>query len=302
MKALDFRPATFFLVLLLGLGALRAFGDASGEMLYIYNAPESGSDVRYRFHWSVLRAALERTRGKWGAYRLAPSRPMSETRQVHELEHPAGRLTVMYLSPTPALERALLPVRIPVDRNLSGYFVFLIRREDQARLDAARTVDDLRRLSVGLGEGWVDVGIMRSQGFTVVTGTSYDGLFEMLRAGRFRLFPRSAVEVLDEYEAHRTRMPELCIEEHLLLAYPLPMYFWFSRTAEGQELAARAEEGMRSMISDGSYQRFFDVSFAASIHRLSLGRRRLITITNPNLGAETPFDNPGLWFDLGAAR
>jgi len=39
----------------------------------------------------------------------------------------------MYLSTTPDFEQHLIPIRIPVDKNLGGYCVFLIRRADQKR-------------------------------------------------------------------------------------------------------------------------------------------------------------------------
>jgi hypothetical protein len=45
----------------------------------------------------------------------------------------------MLLGTTPKMERDLLPVRIPVDKNLNGYNVFLVRKERLAdMLDAKR--------------------------------------------------------------------------------------------------------------------------------------------------------------------
>lgn len=283
--------------LLLSLAAPIAAKAEAGVMTYIHNAPESDKDVRYVFHWTILKTALERTKEKWGAYQVQPSPPMTEARQTFELQHATGRLTIMYLSPTPVLEKTLIPIRIPVDKNLSGYFVFLIRKENQARLDAIKGLEDLRQLDVGLGHGWVDVPIMQSQGFKVVTGSSYDGLFEMLIARRFTIFPRSGVEIIGEYEQHRQQMPELQIEEHLLLYYPLPMYFWFAQTPEGKRLADRAEAGMRIMIADGTYDRIFDDFFRKNIERLRLNQRKMFALENPNLGPETPFSDKKLWFD-----
>ena len=211
-------------------------------MTYVFNAPESPLDKRYLYHWEVLRTALEQTTGAFGPFRMVSSEFMTEQRQAFELRNATGKLTVMYLSTTPELERTLIPVRIAVDRNLSGYFVYLIRKENQPAFSSIETVDDLRKLSHGLGLGWIDVGILRSDGFKVVTGSSYDGLFEMLIHRRFDCFPRSGVEIIAEYEQRKASMPDLHIEETLLLSTPLPMYFWFSKTDEGRRLAARAEE------------------------------------------------------------
>lgn len=266
-------------------------------MKYIYHPPESALDVRYMYHWEILRTALDKTTEKWGPYRMVPSEFMTERRQAFELKNATGKLTVMYLSTTPEFERTLVPVRIPVDKNLGGYCVLLIRKDEKARFANIQSLDDLKKFRYGFGLGWIDVDILRASGFTVVTGSSYDGLFEMLVHKRFDVFLRAAVEVLDEYDQRKERLPELCIEDHIIFYYPLPMYFWFPKTAEGRRLAARAEEGMRMMIADGTYDRIFDKYQRSKIERLRLKDRKIFRITNPNVGPETPFADKRLWFD-----
>ena len=266
-------------------------------MTYIHHAPESSLDVRYDYHWEILRTALELTTPKWGPYRMIAAEPMTERRQAYELRNATGKLTVMYLSTTPEFEKNLIPIHIPVDRNLGGYSVFLIRKGDEARFASLRTLDDVRRLSFGVGLGWIDVDILRASGFRVVTGSSYEGLFEMLAQKRFDLFLRAATEVLDEYANRKTALPSLRIEETALFYYPLPMYFWFPKTAEGRRLAARAEEGMRMMIANGMYDRIFDRYQRHKIEQLRLKERRIFRIPNPLVGPETPFADKRLWFD-----
>jgi len=266
-------------------------------MTYVYHPPESSLDVRYLYHWEILRTALEKTKAKWGPYRMVPSESMSERRQAFELKSASGKLTVMYLSTTPDFERTLIPIRIPVDRNLGGYCIFLIRDGEQARFNAVKSLDDLRRFSYGLGLGWIDVDILKANRFNVVTGSSYDGLFEMLVNKRFDVFLRAAVEVLDEYEQRRNTLKDLRIEDSIVFYYPLPMYFWFSKTDEGRRLAARAEEGMRMMIADGTYDRIFDQYQRHKIEKLHLRTRRMFSINNPFVGPETPFADKRLWFD-----
>src|SRR5689334_13819202 len=163
-------------------------------MRYIHNAPESEFDTRYRYHWKILETALEKTRAAWGPYELGTAPLMTEQRQRVELQQSSGRLTVMYLGTTPDMERDLVPVRIPVDRNLGGYCVFLIRAGRQAEFDNVTRLEDLRRFSFGLGLGWIDVDILRASKLRVVTGSSYEGLFEMAEHARFDIFLRAAVE------------------------------------------------------------------------------------------------------------
>lgn len=266
-------------------------------MTYVYNAPESPLDVRYLYHWEILRTALEKTKAKWGPYRMTPSPAMTEARQTFELKNATGKITVMYLGTTPQFERDLVAIHIPVDRNLGGYCVFLIRGDDRARFAEVRSVDDLRRFTYGLGLGWIDVDILRSNRFRVVTGSSYDGLFEMLLNKRFDIFLRAATEVLDEVDQRKMTLNNLFIEDTILFYYPLPMYFWFPKTREGRRLAARAEEGMWIMIKDGTYDAIFDKYQRHKIERLHLKERRIFRITNPYVGPETPLGDKRLWFD-----
>jgi hypothetical protein len=296
------RGATRRVALAVALASLPVAAPAAEPMTYVYNAPESERDVRYDYHWEILRTALERTAARWGPFRLVRSEPMSERRQAFELAQATGMLTVMYLSTTPEMEKKLIPVRIPVDRNLGGYCVLLIRKEDRGRFAAVRTLDDLRRFKIGLGYGWIDVDILRASGFEVVTGSSYEGLFEMLVHRRFDAFLRAATEVLDEYALRRDALPGLFVEEHVLFYYPLPMYFWFAPTSEGRRLAARAEAGMRLMMADGTYDAIFDRYQRHKIEALRLKDRVRLDIPNPLLGPETPFAEKRLWFDPATYR
>jgi hypothetical protein len=264
---------------------------------YIYNAPESDTDVRYLYHWEILKTALDKTRFKYGPYKMVPSIRMTEARQTLELMQGSHLITIMYLGTTREFEEKLIPIRIPVDKNLGGYNVFLIRRDDANKFKAIQSLDDLRKFTYGLGYGWVDVGILESNHFKVVTGTDYDGLFNMLVEKRFDIFLRAAVEVIDEVNVRKKTMPDLYIEDNIILYYPLPMYFWFSKNEEGRKLAKRAEEGMRMMIADGTYTKIFEKHQRAKIERLHLRTRKIFKIENPFLVPETPFGDKKLWYN-----
>ncbi len=284
-----------FLTLILLSNAMPS--DTQDTMRYIYHPPESQQDQRYLYHWEILRTALDKTFEQFGPYKLFPSEFMTEVRQVHELKNATGKLTVMYLSTKPDFETNLIPIRIPVDKNLGGYCLFLIRKENQDLFKSIKTLNDLRKFTFGLGQGWIDVDILKANQFKVVTGSSYEGLFEMLIQKRFDLFLRAAVEITGEYDDRISKYPDLFIEENLLFYYPLPMYFWFSKTPEGKHLATRAEAGMRMMIKDGTYDRIFNKYQRQKIERLKLNHRKVFKIDNPFLDLQTPFADKRLWFD-----
>ncbi len=270
---------------------------SDSTMIYIHNAPESVLDKRYTYHWEILRTALEKTKKKFGSYKLVSSKIMTEKRQAFELMNKTNQLTVMVLDTKPEFEKNLIGIHIPIDKGIVGYRVFLIRKEMKNEFRRISFLNDFHKYSFGLGLEWIDVDILRNSKFNVVTGSNYEGLFDMLLHKRFDIFLRSAVESLDEVEQRKHKMPELFIEESLCLYYPLPIYFWFSKTNEGKRLASRAEEGMRIMIADGTYDKIFNKYYQDKIKELHLKERKMFRIENPFLVRETPLKDKSLWFD-----
>lgn len=257
-----------------------------------------GLDSRYEYDWAVLRMALDKSRARYGAYSLhQATTSMSPARITQELLMPTGHINILVRATAPELEQQFTPVRIPVDRGLLGYRVFLVRQDDLARFAAVRTLDDLRHLRAGLGRDWIDVPVLRVAGLPTEEGSAYEGLFSMLEAGRFDYFSRGADEALREYDERRASHPKLVIEPTLLLHYPLPRYFFLRRDAEGKQLAARIAAGMEIMVRDGSLNTLFQRYKGATIAAANLRRRRVLTIPNPTLSRQTPLSRSELWYD-----
>ncbi|MBV7536419.1 hypothetical protein KW842_11645 [Duganella sp. sic0402] len=256
------------------------------------------ADSRYDYDWAVLRVALQKTAARYGPFELHQSpQAMSPPRVTQELLTPGGRINVFARATSPELERQFLPVRLPIDKGLLGYRMFLVRDEDLPRFAAVRTLDDLRELRAGQGKGWVDVSLLRGAGLTVVEGTSYTGLFAMLNAGRFDWFSRGIDEAQREWRERRLTYPGMTIEPALLLQYPLPLYFFLRRDAEGQQLARRITDGMEIMIRDGSLNALFQQYKGDSIKAGKLSGRRVLHLKNPHLTTETPLSRGELWFN-----
>lgn len=255
-------------------------------------------DVRYIYQWEILRTALETTIPTHGPYVMTPSKVMTELRQAQELMSNTGQLSVVYLDVKPGFPEKLFVVPIPVERNLTGYRVFLIRSELQEKLAGVRTVEELKRYTFGFGLGWSDVDIMKANGFKVTTGSTYEGLFQMLALGRFDIFSRSVAEIGGELAVRGSLIPSVSLEKTLCLALPMPMFFWFSKTPEGARLAARAEAGMRKMMADGTYERIFQFHFRERLAALDLPTRRVLHLDNPFIPSESVFNDRSFWFQL----
>ena len=277
---------------------VRGFADEAGpgDMVFIYNRNQSGVDDVDRYVWKVLDLALQRTRARYGDYRLASTMAMPTHRRARALADGAGGVTVALFTDNPEREKELVPVRIPVDRGLVGYRILLIQAKDQPRFSAVTQISDLAAFRFGLLPWWDDDAVMTRAGLPVVPGGSYDGLFPMLAAHRFDALSRSAREVLPEFDHLKELVPGLAVEKHLLLHYTLPAYFWFRNDAAGRRRAERVRDGLGRMAADGTLKKLFDAEFGARLARLDMAHRLVLELPNPLLGdTEVPSD-PELWF------
>lgn len=289
------------------VGACMAFAcgltamPAAAATVLIYPRSESSADTQYLYDYELLRQALEATVASHGPYELRQSAAaMNQARAGDEIAAGSGLVNVFARSTTIEHEQRLLPIRIPIDKGLISYRVFLIRRDMQPRFAAVESLDDLRRYSVGSFPTWADTKILREGGFKVVTGDSYEGLFRMLVARRFDFFSRSADEAYREHEERGALLPDMQVEENLLLHFPTTRLFFVQRSDNGHKLASRIEAGLNRMIKDGSFDAHFLKYKGPLIERAHLKTRKTFRIDNPFLSQETQATRktrPEIWFD-----
>jgi hypothetical protein len=269
-------------------------------MRYIRPPPESGADVRMNYYWELLQAALDETNTPWGPYTLTSSTRVVNSARAEMLLAASTEITLMARTTSADREVTLLPIRIPLDKGLTGYRIFATKSTLQSRLNRVRSLEDLQEFSIGQGVNWIDTDILRKAGFKVVTGPTYDVLFPMLAANRFELFSRGINEIGMEYAAAKPGFPELVIERKLLLYYPLPRYYFFARTPEGERLAKRVEEGLRLLMKNGKFEKRYQAFKRSILTDLPIAGRRIIRIDNPYLSAATPLAERELWDTLDA--
>ena len=286
-----------------GLAFTLLFGSAMAQSIVVYPRSVSPNDSQYAYDYELLRLALAKTVATHGPVEVRESEvPMNQARAAEELMVPKGMINVFARSTSIEHEARMRPVRIPLDKGLVSYRLFLIRAEDQPKFAAVRTLDDLRKLSAGSFTTWADTRILRDGGFQVVTGDNYEGLFRMLMAGRFDFFSRSVDEAFRELEERRALYPAMKIEETILLHFPTTRYFFVQRSAEGEALAARIAAGLNEMVRDGSFDTHFRKHKGPAIAKADLKRRKLFRIPNPHLPPETPLARRELWYDALADR
>ncbi|MES2257336.1 MAG: hypothetical protein V4724_02400 [Pseudomonadota bacterium] len=268
---------------------LAAPGRAAPEPPIVVRYPQAQNEVDRAYFIEMLKLALSKAPAR---YRLQEWRMrMEKSRALHELAS-GGKLDVAWAVTNRAREAQLLPVRIPLDKGLFGWRIALIRQRDSAIFQNIEQVDALARQRAGLGFDWAETAILRANGLPVVTGTTSDGLYQMLAANRFDYMPRSIAQIWEEAEQHAGL--GIVAEPALALHFPSAVYFFVNR--RNAALAAALEQGLLAALDDGSFDRLFHAYNADSIQRANLGRRKIFELTNPDMSAQTPLHQARFWF------
>lgn len=247
----------------------------------------------YEYRWKLLELALGRTRTGDETIRLRPfPEDVTQNRGVQLLE--SGAIDVIALGTNAEREARMRPVKIDILRGIVGFRIFVIRAADQARI-ARLGVEELRtKLTFGLNSQWADLPVMRANGFSVETSTSYENLFVMLAAARFDAFPRGLNEAAREVAERKQAYPTLAVERTKALFFPFPIYFWVNK--DNKALAERIERGLLLALEDGSFRSLFETYHAAEIASLAAQRRDVIKLSSPILPPGTPETDTSWWW------
>src|SRR5262245_7552740 len=272
-----------FILLLLMMVQTTVLAESNGTRFdIIYPRTSTDFDPRNAFSLAVLDLVMNKA---GMTYTIQPSKYLMErSRALIELEN-GNSINLFWTSMSKEDEKNLLPIRIPINRGLIGYRVFVIRKDRQADFDKVKTVDDLKQFTAIQGIGWIDVEIMRHAGLKVETG-KYDTIFRMAQLGRIDYIPRGIAEGYAEIKAHADTEPDLTIEEGLTLKYKADFLFYTNKKNEA--LAQAIEKGFKIAYQDGSYMELFNSHpfIQDALKQANLANRRVLTLESIHLSAE----------------
>jgi hypothetical protein len=241
-----------------------------------YPATGDAGDERGNYYVSLLKLALGKADGH---FVVQPSADPSVAMRAFA-NMGAGRGIDVMWSPTGIeLERDYLPVRIPLDKGLLGWRIFLIGEADRGLFEGVHSLEQLKALPAGQVGEWIDTAILRANGLPVVTATRYESLFKMLAAQRFRYLPRGIGEIAGEVRHYGSL--GLSVEPHLALHYPMCTFFFVSR--QNAELARHIEQGLRRAQKDGAFEQLFRQFYGPAVQAAKLDKRQVFELDNPTV-------------------
>lgn len=145
-------------------------GDLRAEaMVYTTRAPESSTDTRFSFNNELLKLALENTTSEYGDYSIAFAPPMNSARALAELKNNTyPNFVLLTTFQNSFIDDGLDYTRIPVDMGITGYRICFVSPEAKTAVANVKTLDELRKFSIGQGAGWIDSDILRYNTFSEV--------------------------------------------------------------------------------------------------------------------------------------
>lgn len=246
------------------------------------------------YYHGLLHLILTRTEKEFGPCRIDQTdEVLTRLRSAVLIDRQQG-VDLLWGTATIEREKMLRSIPIPLLKGLMKHKILLIHPDDQEKFSAIHNAEQLQQLRAGLGSDWPDVTVLRNSDIPVVTSSNYEALYKMLAARRFDFLPRGANQILSEVR-HNADM-HILVEKDLVLIYPAPVYFYVSH--DNEALARRIETGLRSMIADGTFDKYFykHPMVIEVMESLNLKGRRPIYLHNPLLpeGADPEEDDQWL--------
>lgn len=209
----------------------------------------------YYYYTQMLILALEKTRQTDGDFAIAYQGYGGGIERDRSMLVAGVGIDVMWASVTKERAKKLRVIDVDLLKGLNNYRALLIHKNAQARFDKVKTLEDLKTFKAGAGHYWTDGLIMKSNGFTVVYGANYAGLFRMLSVNRYDFISRGLHEIGNDLVVFEEL--GLVQDRNFLLHYDEPVRYCFFVNKNNKNLADRIERGLKIAQADGSFDRLF---------------------------------------------
>ncbi|WP_432454253.1 MULTISPECIES: hypothetical protein [unclassified Agarivorans] len=269
------RVSILLLSVCLIFGFSSIFSDGSAKTIVMY--PNIDGLEEASFGYQMMALALKNS-GKPYQLQLYPLAVNTE-RAFSLLSE--GKLSAADNAADSSLEEQFNMVPIPLDGGLLGWRLFIIHQNQVEDFAKIKTLQQLHSKTAGQGRAWPDVVILKSAGLQVITSSKIENLLKMLDRERFDFFPLGAGEIYGFLRFYKAKLPNLVIENSLVLVYPSGHFFYVNK--ENTELYADIIKGLENAYSQGSYQRLMSNHpfMKEGLGKAQLATRTAIHIKNP---------------------
>ena len=239
-------------------------------------------DARHAYKFALINKILEATKSDFGNYSIEPYKTEPGAKRQALLINQGDQINLMWASPGTVIATAdVIPVPIDILRGLLGYRVCLINKDSKAPFNTVRDMESIGNIRIGQGVGWADLDVYSFNKIPIVTGSTFEGMFNMLAYNRFDCLALGADEIVYTFHEKRNKWRNLAMEKSLLLYYNYPIYLYVS--SKHPEIAARIEKGLKRLQANGEFDRLFNQYFRQDLEELHLKSRRIVCLKTPYL-------------------
>lgn len=260
------------------------------------NSGHSDKDIRYLYNLEVMQKALEATRLTHGDYKIIITDGSIPNKRLLQNLESGMQINAAMSMANQDWENRLISIKTPVRQGIFNYRLLLVNKFSVNIFKHVKTIEDLKRLKVGIRDGWTTSRIMKKLGYKVTDTFTYESLFSMLDKGRFDYVPRGVHEIYDEFEIRRDTLKNLVIEPNIALYMPMPNYIYVSPTVP--HIAKRLEVGLQLIIENGSLNQTLETYFGEDIVKADIKNRLILDVGNPFLAEDYNPVTPELWQGL----
>ena len=251
------------------------------------------SAARQVYELKVLKAILEATEEELGAWEIEESLEEYPGNEESFVFTEKGHdLFVTIAGNQKFKDGDMIVIPHMLTKNLLGYRIPIIRKEDAGIFGGISKPEDLQKLYHGIPETWSDATIFRHNGYNVVEEGSFDDIFDRLQNGLFDYSAYGVNEVLGVYENRASKHEGLIIDQNILIFYPFPLVFYIN--PDLPKMAERIEQGLRSIISSGKLDAIFNEHYGKITEQLNLDSRQIFVLDNPLIPDEFRYLAPNL--------
>ncbi len=219
----------------------------------------------------ALVLALNESREKYGAFNLERAPAMSRKRAIASLKRNRYPNAVRLLFPR--FVDASMPlknVRFPVYLGALSHRVCFINSKHRMRYIAITSIEQLQPYNFGMGAGWADADVLRSNNLNVTFFQGYSSIFKMLEASRIDLFCRGIHEVKQEAEAFK-HLPNIEVANSFSINYPMIVTLYTNE--KNTALIERLEYGFYKAFESGKVQALWREEFADAVDYVKFENR-----------------------------